>query len=98
MISSLERTLSFPHWEYSQKVTNWAYPEGKLLNTQLADHLCHFLRATASPKVLPVSQPSVQANFDDRLGLLSHSFSHLFIQLLLLYCWYSGLLHLHSKY
>lgn len=67
------------------RLTEW-----KASKYSLADHICHFTRATASHKGVCVShwrisQPSVQTNFDDLVGFLSHSFSHLFIQPLVSY-------------
>lgn len=50
-----------------------------------ADHICHFVRAAASPKMVPISPANVQTNFDDICELLGHSFSHSFIQLILGY-------------
>ena len=99
MTSSLRVTLTFPHWEYSLTATKQSYMNGKeACKRSPADHICHFMKSAVLQKMVPISPTNVQTNFDDVWIVKSLFLSFIYSAYTWLYCWYSGLIHLHSKY
>lgn len=56
------------------------------------------MKSAVLQKMVPISPTNVQTNFDDVWIVKSLFLSFIYSAYTWLYCWYSGLIHLHSKY